>query len=101
MADHRETDEDYRKVIAQLGPIHRLIECKDSIQWILQRKSGTRWLSEQFLTSRDGVIRRTKGLPGAEVLSDLPERFKAGTGGGFGRTGPEVGNSGPTLPETP
>jgi hypothetical protein len=73
---HRETDEDYGKVIAQLGPKNRVIECKDSIQWILQAKVGKRWLSEKFLTSRDGVLRYAEGMPGWEVLKDLPERFQ-------------------------
>lgn len=82
---HRETDEDYSKVIAQLGPKNRLIECKDGIQWILQAKVGNRWLSEKFLTSRDGVLRRAEGLPGSEVLRLLPERFKTGSRVGLTR----------------
>lgn len=84
---HRETDDDYGKVIAQLGPKNRLIECKDGIQWILQAKVGKRWLSEKFLTSRDGVLRRAEGMPGWEVLKDLPERFKSLSARGLGADG--------------
>lgn len=72
---HRESDDGYDKVIARLGPEYRLIECKDGIQWILQRKRG-HWRSEKFLTSREGVLRRVQGLPGWEVLKNLPTRFQ-------------------------
>lgn len=66
MASHRESDDDYSNVIAQLGPTHRVIVCKDNIQWIVQRRKDS-WRSLHYLTSRDGVLRRVKGLPGWEV----------------------------------
>lgn len=88
---HREKDGDYDRVIAQLGANWRVIECCDGIQWIVQRKVATRWVSRKFLTSRDGVLRRVgpglanvdptaarTGLPGWEALRSLPERFAAG-----------------------
>lgn len=73
----RETDDDYDEVVARLGPNHRVIVCADDIQWIVQDKSGVHWRSQAFCTSRAGVLRRTKGLPGQEVLADLPERFRS------------------------
>lgn len=75
---HREGYENYDKVIAQLGPNFRLIECKDGHQWILQeKKRHNDWRSLKFFMTRAGVIRRIKGLPGWEALNDnLPDRFK-------------------------
>jgi hypothetical protein len=92
MTSHREKDDDYDNVIAQLGPKVRLIECAENWQWIVQVKSGQRWRAEKFLTSRDGVIRRVgpglgnvdvrahgrDGCPGWEVLQQLPDRFQTG-----------------------
>lgn len=72
---HRETDDDYDHVVARLGPKHRVIECKDDIQWILQERIAERWRSQKFLTSREGVLRYVAGLPGAETLTTLPERY--------------------------
>ena len=72
---HRETDDDYDNVVAQLGPKHRVIVCVDDWQWIVQERKGAQWRSMKFCTSRDGVVRRTKGLPGAEALAALPDHF--------------------------
>jgi hypothetical protein len=82
MARNRESDDDYGNVVAQFGPTRRVIVCADNIQWIVQHKSGV-WRSDHYCTSREGVIRRVKGLPGWEVLADLPDRFTpAGTAPG-------------------
>ena len=96
---HRERDGDYDRVIAQLGPKWRVIECKDAFQWIVQEVSGTQWRNRAYCTSRDGLIRRCGpglgnaalpsppkrdtgleqgGLRGWEVLRQLPARFAAG-----------------------
>lgn len=75
MASNRETDDDYGHVVEQLGPKHRLIECKDNIQWILQEYIGKTWRNQNFLTSREGVIRRCSGLPNADRLDGLPQRY--------------------------
>lgn len=78
MANNRETDDDYAHVVGQLGPKHRLVECKDNIQWIFQTGSKGRWRNVKFLTSRAGVAGRVVGLPGADALVDtLPERYRA------------------------
>jgi hypothetical protein len=78
MASHRETDDDYGKVIIQFTPKARLIECADGIQWILQQRRSTRWLSVKFFTSRDGVLRRVREYryPGEEALAVLPDRYR-------------------------
>jgi hypothetical protein len=75
MASLRESDDDYSRGIAQLGPDHRVIVCADNWQWIVQIKQGKRWISRHYCTSREGVIRRGKGLPEWEGLTDLPDRF--------------------------
>ena len=75
----REQDDDYDYIIAQLGPKHRLIVCSDDIQWILQEFHSKRWRSVKYCTSREGVLRWASGLPNAEVLVNLPERFKSGS----------------------
>ena len=38
---HRESDDDYRDVIALLAPRWRVICCRDGIQWILQKKEAS------------------------------------------------------------
>jgi hypothetical protein len=73
-ASRREKDDDYGNIVTQLGATYRVIVCADAIQWIVQQKRGV-WRSLCYCTSREGVIRRVKGLPGWEVLADLPERF--------------------------
>ena len=92
---HRETDDDYDRVIIRFGE-WRVIEDADAIQWIVQRreaKGRRRWLSEKYCTSRDGLIRRCgpglgnvdagnhgqSGFPGWEALRGLPDRFRAGS----------------------
>ncbi len=58
---HRERDDNYAKVIAQLGPRWRIIACKDGLQWILQKRSvpspnaGT-WSGKSYSTTRDALI---------------------------------------------
>jgi hypothetical protein len=74
----REGDDDYDNVILQLGPTERLIECADNWQWILQVRTGKRWRSVKFFTSRWGVLNRTRGMPGWQLLEQLPERFQSG-----------------------
>ena len=80
---HRERDDSYAKVIAQLGPRWRVITCKDGLQWILQRRSvappntGT-WSGKSYSTTRSGLIaacsdRELLSEPAAgQVLEALP-----------------------------
>ena len=57
----RERDDNYRSVIVWLAPRWRVIVCKDSIQFILQKRSvappntGT-WAGKSFSTTRDGLM---------------------------------------------
>ena len=74
----REKDDDYDRVVAQLGPKHRLIVCRDDVQWILQEFYSKQWRAMKYLTSREGVLAGVSGLPDAEALVNLPSRFKSG-----------------------
>ena len=89
---HREKDDDYDHVIAQLGPSWRVVVCKDDYQWITQQKIGKIWRSRHYHTARDGVLYRVQGLPGWESLKELPERFTTGS-----RTAYRLVSDGPRL----
>ena len=83
---HRERDDNYVKIIAQLGPRWRVITCKDGVQWILQRRSvappntGT-WAGKSYSTTRSGLIaacsdRELLSEPAArQALDALPNRI--------------------------
>lgn len=78
---HRERDDAYRNVVAQLAPRWRVIICRDGIQWILQRKEashGGPWRGVSYNTNRDGLLRACwslEALPsnGLEALEVFPE----------------------------
>ena len=84
---HRERDDSYAKVIAQLGPRWRVIICKDGIQWILQRRSvappntGT-WAGKSYSTTRDAIIAACSdrellaGASARQALDALPNRIR-------------------------
>lgn len=81
----RESDDDYGGLVAQLSPKWRVIACKHSIQWILQRRKGRGWQAECFCLTRDALLRniREKGAGATpamlQALACLPERFAAPT----------------------
>ena len=79
---HRERDNDYAYVVVQLTTRYRVILCPQRLQWIVQQQECSRsghWRAEQYLTSRDGLIKvcGKRGLlsdPNAEaVLHTLPD----------------------------
>ena len=78
---HRERDDHYKGVVAQLAPRWRVIVCKDGIQWILQRKEashGGPWRGVSYDTNRDGLLRACGSLEMAsssasEALEALPD----------------------------
>ena len=73
-ASKRERDHDYRAVITYLGDKCRVIDCKDSIQWIIQRLRGQQWHGYSFHRNRDVLIERS-GAKGETLaaLQALPE----------------------------
>jgi hypothetical protein len=53
-----EESSDYRPVIATLNADWRVITCKNSIQWVLQKRRGKsdRWDSRFFFRTRAGLL---------------------------------------------
>ncbi len=41
-SSHRESDDNYARVVARLDDGWRVIVCRDDLQWILQRRDGER-----------------------------------------------------------
>ena len=78
---HRERDDGYKSVVAQLTTRWRVIVCKDGMQWIVQQKEashGGPWRGMSYHTNRDGLLRAC-GRVGAlsndvlEALEALPD----------------------------
>lgn len=74
LTSHRERDEDYPTLI-RLSDVVRVIDCKDGLQWFLQRRYGDQWRGVAFCRRRDTLIREAKRLLGhvSEALLGLPE----------------------------
>jgi hypothetical protein len=79
-----EEAETYRAVVAILNPRWRVIECRNCIQWILQRSAGlrhgtTRWEGRCYCRTRECLLRRVRELAGeiepiaSAVLKNLPD----------------------------
>ncbi len=89
--DHREGSADYAWIVAQLAEGWRLIECRDGLQWIVQkgrRNAGEiRWYSRLHFRSKAGLLQRIGKLEGREglvltaaaqaALANLPEWIEA------------------------
>jgi len=65
----RETDESYEGVIGREADL-RIVDCKDGIQWIVQRFTGGQWRNKSFHRSRLSLIRRYGPL---EMILALPD----------------------------
>ena len=64
---HRERDDSYSKVILQLAPRWRIIECRNAEQWIIQKRSAEPlhqgvWRSVSYVVSRDKLIELSASL---------------------------------------
>ena len=64
---HRERDDGYDKVVLQLAPRWRVIECRNAEQWIIQHRSaeplhGGVWRSISYVVSRDKLIELSASL---------------------------------------
>ncbi len=62
-----ETANTYVGVVTKLDDKHRLIICKDAIQWIIQVKRGqrcgqARWVGKSYLTTPDAAIKACHAL---------------------------------------
>ena len=61
-ANHHETADSYSGVVAQLCDRHRVIICRDHLQWILQVRRGERhgqprWEGLAYCRTREALIR--------------------------------------------
>jgi len=75
-ASHRERDDSYGKVILQLAPRWRIIECRNAEQWIIQKRSAEpldrgKWTSVSYVVSRDKLIELSARLG---LLSESSKR---------------------------
>ena len=82
---HRERDDSYAKVIAQLGPRWRIIACKDVSQWIIQKKEASHagpWRGVSYHTCRGSLLRTSGSLnllsaaSEEQLLDALPSSFR-------------------------
>jgi hypothetical protein len=68
----RESDDAYTALVEFEGT--RVINCRDDIQWILQRRMPSRWLSVGYFRNRDVLIERSGAKRNAlTILRALPE----------------------------
>jgi hypothetical protein len=83
---HRERDDGYKGVVAQLAPRWRVIVCKDGMQWIVQQKEsshGGPWRGVSYHTNRDGLRRtcgslealRSSGLDAVEAFPEFISEY--------------------------
>ena len=81
LISHRETDSNY-PVLVQVSDKVRVINCKDNLQWIVQRKQGQQWQGVSFCRTREVLIRDARRrfapdnlpLEALAILQSLPER---------------------------
>jgi hypothetical protein len=84
---HRESADDYHRVVAVLNDGWRVIECRDGIQWILQRRAGerhgmARWDSRSYCQTSEALNRVCRASAGAidpaavAVLTSLPSMIE-------------------------
>ena len=64
---HMERNDAYSKVILQLAPRWRIIECRNAEQWIIQHRSAEPlhqgvWRSVSYVVSRDKLIELSASL---------------------------------------
>lgn len=84
-----ETADDYRGFVAQLNPDWRVVECRDRIQWVLQRRGspkksrGDDWRGRSYCRTSQALIRSAREHAGvvspaaATILGALPTRIEA------------------------
>jgi hypothetical protein len=83
-----ETADDYDRIVVQLNPRWRIVECRDRIQWILQRRGSPEkarrddWRGRSYCRTSEALCRCTREHAGpidptaAAVLAALPERIE-------------------------
>jgi len=83
---HRESDDDYKRVIARFEPGYRIIDGSCGIQWVIQRQDGRRkdgtprWTGRSYCRTRVTLLRLYREFCDVvepevvAVLEQLPER---------------------------
>ena len=66
-----ESSNDYPSIV--LDDDTRVIECANAIQWIVQRRRGSRWHSRYFCRTKEGLLLYARPIT-PELLA-LPDRF--------------------------
>jgi hypothetical protein len=66
-AEHHESADEYVGLVAILCAKHRVITCKDHLQWILQRRDGerhgwARWAGVGYFLTREALLRASRAL---------------------------------------
>jgi hypothetical protein len=70
LENNREESQSYRTIVATLNADWRVIECRDGIQWILQRRAGNEaWRAalgrkELLLEQKEALGHRVRALTG-------------------------------------
>jgi hypothetical protein len=84
-----ETADDYARIVAQINQDWRVIECRDRVQWILQRRGspktsrGDDWRGRSYCRTSEALIRCTREYAGAidpaasAILAALPPSIDA------------------------
>ena len=82
-----ETADDYVHVVADLNPAWRVIECRDRVQWILQRRGSPKkppkddWRARSYCRTSEALIRCAREHAGeinptaCTALAALPPRL--------------------------
>jgi hypothetical protein len=83
--EHRESADQYRAVIV-CQCRHRVILCKDSIQWIMQRRgklAGARWRAIGYFTTRAALARVWAACQGTvpPEIARLPDTVRGRANG--------------------
>ena len=83
-----ETSDDYAGIVAQLNPDWRVVECRDRLQWVLQRRGSPKmsrrddWRGRSFCRASEALIRCAReyagaiGKTAAAILAALPDRLE-------------------------
>jgi len=73
-SSHKECADDYARVIHQHGS-HRVIRCKDNLQWIVQRRrarckpGGAAWDAVHYCATREALARLYRAESGQSVCA--------------------------------
>jgi hypothetical protein len=85
----RETADSHSGLVTQLNPDWRVVECRDRVQWILQRRGSPEkprrddWRGRSYCRTKEALIRCAREHAGpidpaaVAILASLPERIEA------------------------